>query len=255
MGGGGRGKGGRGQRQRRAAAHLRNWSSLSGSSWAAERPRRLHPADQVVVALARVEVLLVADDLLLHLLAADRVRVGRRLDRRRERHADLVVEGAREGVGAGELVHAAVDLDRLAHLEVGGLEEAALRLGGAVALEEDRALALALHHPRVLDLGLRDVHRVVLEVVEERERADPVVLDPALVHRLLEEEVVPQHLAVERHPRRHHRRRRRRVGVAAGVRRRRRRRLDGARHRVRLDRDAVAHVEEVGFSVRRGKGE
>ena len=102
-----------------------------------------------------------------------------------------------------------------------------------------------LRDARVLNLGLGDVHRVVLEVVVEDAVADAVVLEARLVHRLLEVAVEAQHLAVEGHPRRlnrsdvgrRHRRHLRRLDGAGG-----RRRRGG---RVVRNRDALVHVEHV----------
>jgi len=93
---------------------------------------------------ARVEVLLVAHDLLLHLLARLGVRVLRRGQLLAHRVADLLHERAREAVGVSHLQHAAVQVDLHANLEVVDAVEAAVRLRHAVPLEEDGALALAL---------------------------------------------------------------------------------------------------------------
>ena len=91
-----------------------------------------------------MEILLVAHNLLLEILARVCVRVGRRAERAVERVADLLHEGACEAVGVSHLQHAAVQVDLHANLEVVDAVEAAVRLGHAVTLEEDGALALAL---------------------------------------------------------------------------------------------------------------
>ena len=91
-----------------------------------------------------MEILLVAHDLLLETLTRVCVRVSWCAERAVERVADLLHEGACEAVSVSHLQHAAVQVDLHANLEVVDAVEAAVRLGHAVTLEEDGALALAL---------------------------------------------------------------------------------------------------------------
>mmetsp|Transcript_231 Transcript_231/g.605 ORF Transcript_231/g.605 Transcript_231/m.605 type:complete len:637 (+) Transcript_231:291-2201(+) len=119
-----------------------------------------------------------------------------------------LVERAREVVGVHDPEGPGVDVEGLAHEEVLVRVEAPAhlaRLRDAVPLHEG-----ALCEPRVLHLGLGDHHRAVLQVELHAAVPHPEGLRGVLVHRLQEERVEAEHLAVVLQP---GRRDRRPVGV------------------------------------------
>mmetsp|Transcript_8111 Transcript_8111/g.25327 ORF Transcript_8111/g.25327 Transcript_8111/m.25327 type:complete len:295 (+) Transcript_8111:1222-2106(+) len=160
----------------------------------------LHAADEIIVHWARVEILLVAHNVRLHLLASRRVRIRRRLQGSRYFDAELLHEGAGEVVGVGEQEDTAVEVKLDPDVEVRGIVEVTIGLRHAMALEEDRSLALTLRDAGVLYLGLGDVHRVVLQIIVEGALADAVILQTGFMHSLLEVAVETQDLSVEGEP-------------------------------------------------------
>lgn len=109
----------------------------------------------------------------------------------------------RRAAYAGEIVAIVDSEDSAVHFQIesevqilpGVGVESAVVFGDLVALEED-----ALRDACVLNLGLRDVERVVVEVVVDHALANAVVFGGVFVHCFLEVGVEAQHLAIVLEP-------------------------------------------------------